>query len=54
MSFAIHGIGTAHPPDALTPEDGLGVARFLAGPDVRTSTWLTPVYANSGIDAGIR
>lgn len=49
MSFAIHGLGTAHPPDALTPEDGLGIARFLAGPDVRTSTWLVPLYANSGI-----
>ncbi len=49
MSFAIGGLGTAHPPDALSPEDGLGIARFLAGPDVRTSTWLGPVYANSGI-----
>ncbi|MBA4191691.1 MAG: type III polyketide synthase [Planctomycetaceae bacterium] len=48
MSFAIHGIGTAHPPEYLTPEEGLGVARFMAGPDVRTSTWLGPVYANSG------
>src|SRR5262249_21775153 len=49
MSFAIHGLGTTHPPDALTPDDGLRIARFLAGPDVRTSTWLIPVYANSGI-----
>lgn len=49
MSFAIRGLGTAHPPDAVTPEHGLGIARFLAGPDVRTSTWLIPVYANSGI-----
>ncbi|MFO0803792.1 MAG: type III polyketide synthase [Gemmataceae bacterium] len=49
MSFTIRGLGTAHPPDALTPEDGLGIARFLAGPDVRTSTWLVPLYANSGI-----
>lgn len=48
MSFAIHGLGTANPPDALTPDDGLALARFLAGPDVRTSTWLGPVYANSG------
>jgi predicted naringenin-chalcone synthase len=51
MSFAIHGLGTAHPPDALTPDDGLAIARFLAGPDVRTSTWLGPVYANSGCAA---
>jgi predicted naringenin-chalcone synthase len=49
MSFAIRAIGAAHPPDALTPESGLGIARFLAGPDVRTSTWLIPVYANSGV-----
>jgi predicted naringenin-chalcone synthase len=49
MSFVIHGLGTAHPSAALTPDDGLGIARFLAGPDVRTSTWLIPVYANSGI-----
>ncbi|MBN9120491.1 MAG: type III polyketide synthase, partial [Planctomycetes bacterium] len=49
MSFAIHGLGTAHPPDALTPADGLALARFLAGPDVRTSTWLGPIYANSGV-----
>jgi alpha-pyrone synthase len=49
MSFVIRGLGTAHPPDALTPDDGLGIARFLAGPDVRTSNWLAPLYANSGI-----
>ncbi len=49
MSFAIHGLGIAHPPDAVTAEDGLGLARALAGPDVRTSTWLGPIYANSGI-----
>jgi alpha-pyrone synthase len=49
MSFAIHGLGTAHPPDAVTSEEGLALARFLAGPDVRTSTWLGPIYANSGV-----
>ncbi|MBN9523367.1 type III polyketide synthase [bacterium] len=49
MSFAIHGLGTATPPDALTSDDGLRLARFLAGPDVRTSTWLIPVYTNSGV-----
>jgi alpha-pyrone synthase len=49
MSFMIRGLGTAHPPDALSPDDGLGIARFLAGPYVRTSTWLVPLYANSGI-----
>ncbi|MBY0514805.1 MAG: type III polyketide synthase [Gemmataceae bacterium] len=50
MSFAIRGLGTAVPPDAVTPADGLGLARVLAGPDVRTSTWLGPVYANSGVN----
>ncbi len=49
MSFAIHGIGTAHPPDAVTAEEGLALARVLAGPDVRTSTWLGPIYSNSGL-----
>ena len=49
MSLAIRGLGTAHPPDALTPDDGLRLARHLAGPDVRTSTWLGPVYAGSGV-----
>ncbi len=49
MSFSILGIGTAHPPDYLTPDDGLAVARVLAGPDVRTSTWLGPVYSGSNI-----
>src|SRR5947209_8401986 len=48
MSLAIRGLGTAHPPAPLTPDDGLRLARVLAGPDVRTSTWLGPVYANSG------
>jgi predicted naringenin-chalcone synthase len=48
MSFAIHGLGAAHPPDAITAEEGLGVARALAGPDVRTSTWLGPIYSNGG------
>ncbi|MBX9581427.1 MAG: type III polyketide synthase [Gemmataceae bacterium] len=49
MSLVIHGLGTAHPPDAVTAEDGLRLARHLAGPDVRTSTWLGPVYAHSGV-----
>src|SRR5215217_5612423 len=49
MSFVIHGLGTAHPPDAVTAEEGLALARLLAGPDVRTSTWLGPIYTNSGV-----
>ena len=50
MSFVINGLGTANPPEFMTPEAGLEAARFLAGPDVRTSTWLGPVYAHSGAD----
>jgi predicted naringenin-chalcone synthase len=50
MSLVIAGLGIAHPPESMTPESGLGVARFLAGPDVRTSTWLGPVYSHSGAD----
>lgn len=49
MSLSIIGLGTAVPPDAVSPEDGLRIARYLAGPDVRTSDWLGPIYANSGI-----
>src|SRR5437763_3818500 len=49
MSFAIHGLGVAHPPAAVTAADGLALARFLAGPDVRTSTWLGPIYSSSGV-----
>ncbi|MFO0799896.1 MAG: type III polyketide synthase [Gemmataceae bacterium] len=50
MSFAIHGLGTANPPDAVSSADGLGLARKLAGADVRTSTWLVPVYEKSGVE----
>ncbi len=49
MSLIFRGLGTATPPDPVTADDGLRLARFLAGPDVRTSTWLAPVYANSGV-----
>ena len=50
MSFAIQGLGTANPPDSVSPVEGLAIARLLAGPDVRTSTWLGPIYANSGVE----
>jgi len=50
MSFAIHGLGTANPPDAVSSADGLRLARKLAGSDVRTSTWLVPVYEKSGVE----
>jgi predicted naringenin-chalcone synthase len=49
MSFTIHGLGTANPPAAVNADEALAIARLLAGPDVRTSTWLGPVYANSGV-----
>jgi len=51
MSFAIHGIGTATPPDRVGTEEAIALARVLAGPDVRMSTWLGPIYANSGVNA---
>jgi predicted naringenin-chalcone synthase len=50
MSFAIHGIGTANPPDSVTPSEGLAIARLLAGPEVRTSTWLGSIYTSAGVD----
>jgi alpha-pyrone synthase len=42
MSFAIHGLGTAHPPAALSTDDGLALARKMAGPshvEVRTGAF---------------
>jgi len=50
MSFAIHGLGTANPPDAVSPREGLAIARLLAGPEVRTSTWLGSIYTGAGVD----
>jgi predicted naringenin-chalcone synthase len=49
MSFTIHGLGTANPPASVSTEQALGIARLLAGPDVRTSTWLGPIYAGAGV-----
>ena len=49
MNLTIAGLGTAHPPDAVTAADGLALARRMAGPDVRLSTWLEPLYTQSGI-----
>jgi predicted naringenin-chalcone synthase len=49
MSFVARGIGTACPPFRVGPETGLKIARHLAGPDVRTSTWLGPLYTQSGV-----
>jgi predicted naringenin-chalcone synthase len=49
MSFEILGLGTANPPASVTADDGLAIARLLAAEDVRTSTWLGPIYANVGV-----
>jgi predicted naringenin-chalcone synthase len=48
MSFRIRGMGTANPPDRVTPEDGLGVARVIGGPTARESGFLPAVYTGSG------
>jgi predicted naringenin-chalcone synthase len=50
MSFAIHGLGTANPPDAVSPREGLAIARLLAGPEVRSSTWLGSIYGGAGVE----
>jgi predicted naringenin-chalcone synthase len=50
MSFALHGIGIANPPDSVSPEEGLAIARLLAGLDVRDSTWLRSIYVNAGVE----
>jgi predicted naringenin-chalcone synthase len=49
MSFEILGLGTANPPASVTADEGLAIARLLAAEDVRTSTWLGPIYANAGV-----
>jgi predicted naringenin-chalcone synthase len=49
MSFTIHGLGTANPSASVSTDEALGIARLLAGPDVRTSTWLGPIYAGAGV-----
>jgi len=48
MSFAVFGIGTAVPAAEITAEIGLGIARRLAGADVRDSGFLPAVYQGTG------
>jgi predicted naringenin-chalcone synthase len=48
MSFAVYGIGTAVPDAEITAEIGLGIARRLAGADVRDSGFLPSVYQGTG------
>ncbi len=50
MSFRIHGLGTANPPDSVSRTEALAIARLLAGPDVRNSTWLGSIYAGAGVN----
>ena len=50
MSFSIHGLGTANPPDSVSPAEGLAIARLLAGPEVRNSTWLGSIYSSAGVN----
>ena len=48
MSFVVHGIGTTTPPSAVSNEDGLRLARKLAGPTARESGFLPAVFAGTG------
>jgi predicted naringenin-chalcone synthase len=48
MSIVVRGIGTAVPPAAVTADEGLRIARVLAGPTARESGFLPAVYAGTG------
>lgn len=48
MSFVLCGIGTAVPPSAVSNEDGLRLARKLAGPVARDSGFLPAVFTGTG------
>jgi predicted naringenin-chalcone synthase len=48
MSFVLHGLGTATPPDALTRADAVAVAKVLVDPAV--THWVEDIYAGSGVD----
>ena len=48
MSLALFGLGTALPAAAVTAEEGLRIARHLAGPTARASGFLPAVYAGTG------
>jgi predicted naringenin-chalcone synthase len=48
MSFVLHGLGTAVPAAAVSNEDGLQIARKLAGPTARESGFLPAVYTGTG------
>lgn len=48
MSFVVCGLGTAVPPAAVTADEGLRIARALAGPTARESGFLPAVYIGTG------
>lgn len=49
MSFVLHGLGTAHPPDRITRAESVAVAKVLADPAI--AHWVEDIYAGSGVDA---
>jgi predicted naringenin-chalcone synthase len=51
MPLQLLGLGTATPPDAVTREEGLGIARVLSDPVVARSSFLPDVYAGSGVNS---
>jgi len=48
MSFVLHGLGTATPPDRLTRADAVAVAKVLADPAI--SHWVEDIYSGSGVN----
>ena len=49
MPLELLGLGTANPPDTVSREEGLGIARVLSDPVVARSSFLPDVYAGSGV-----
>ena len=49
MSFVLHGLGTATPPDRLTRADAVAVAKVLADPAI--SHWVEDIYSGSGVNS---
>ena len=49
MSFVLHGLGTATPPDRLTRADAIAVAKVLADPAI--SHWVEDIYSGSGVNS---
>lgn len=48
MNFVVRGLGTATPPAVVTADEGLRIARVLAGPTARSSGFLPAVYSGTG------